>query len=214
MDVLHQFAQSPSDWSLERLVIIANQLLPQFLPSHESSHRIQEDINPRLVRHYTTSRLIDKPYKEGREARYTYRHLLQLLVVRRLQSEGYSAVSINQLTQSKSNEDLESLLQGGIQLTVETANPALAFLQNVKARSPGNIVPSLEPNSPVSSESQNSAPTNPDLLSWSRIEVFPGFEIHVRGDFIYPSSDQERKNLLHLISQYLFTLASKRRGSQ
>lgn len=214
MNTLQQFAESSSDWSLEQLVEIANQLLPQFLPSQESSHRVQEDINPRIVRHYTTTSLIDKPYKEGREARYTYRHLLQLLVVKRLQSEGYSSVSINQLTLSKSNQELESLLQGGIQLTVEAANPALAFLQQVKARHSSDPAFPIKGKPTAKPQPQNSIPQSPQALQWSRFEILSGLEIHIREDFAYPSSDQERQNLLQLISQYLLTLASKRRSQK
>lgn len=136
MHQLQQLARQNPQWSLDELVEVANQLLPQYLPDQGSDSRLQETVNARLVRHYTTQGLLDRPLKQGREARYRYRHLLQLLLLRRLLTEGYSSSSLGQALQ-KSDRDLESLLQGGAQLTMESANPALAFLAKVRDRSLG-----------------------------------------------------------------------------
>ena len=78
-------------------VKIANDLLPQFLPEEKAHTRVREEVTSRLIRHYTSQGLLDEPLKEGRVARYTYRHLLQLLVVRRLLTEGYGASAIDML---------------------------------------------------------------------------------------------------------------------
>lgn len=150
MTTLQQISQANSEWDLETFVHVANDLLPQYLPSAaDSRSRSAEAVNPRLVRYYTTQGVLDRPARQGREARYIYRHLLQLLVVRRLLAEGYSTTAIQPITIEKSNADLEALLQGGIQITVEAANPALAFLQSLKARKAPSSPP---PPSPSSSE--------------------------------------------------------------
>ena len=62
----------PGSWTgtLDDLAALANTLLPQYLPLDRSS-RTQDEVNPRLIRHYTTQGLLDPPFKEGREARYT-----------------------------------------------------------------------------------------------------------------------------------------------
>lgn len=203
---LEQFAQADPQWTLEQLVEIANDLLPQLLPEKEVNQKVHEEVNPRLVRHYTTLELIEKPIKEGREARYTYRHLLQLLVVRRLLMEGYSASSMQKMTLVKDNSELESLLQGGVAITVQAINPALAFLQQIQVRSSAPTATKL-----VSSSSPIPA-SSPPL--WIRLEILPGLEIHVREDFVYPSSTKERQKLLQLISQTLLTLFSQWRRSK
>lgn len=150
MTTLQQISQANSEWDLEAFVQVANDLLPQYLPpSADNRSRSSEAVNPRLVRYYTTQGVLDRPARQGREARYTYRHLLQLLVVRRLLVEGYSTTAIQPITIEKSSTDLEALLQGGIQITVEAANPALAFLQSIKARKAPSNPP---PPSPSSSE--------------------------------------------------------------
>lgn len=146
MTTLQQISQANSEWDLEAFVQVANDLLPQYLPpAADSRSRSAEAVNPRLVRYYTTQGVLDRPARQGREARYTYRHLLQLLVVRRLLAEGYSTTAIQPITIEKSDADLEALLQGGIQITVEAANPALAFLQSLKARKAPSSPPPPSP---------------------------------------------------------------------
>jgi DNA-binding transcriptional MerR regulator len=212
MKTLQQLAQNDPQWSLEEFVQVANNFLPQFLPNQEASSRVQEEVNPRLVRYYTTQGLLDKPLKQGREARYGYRHLLQLLVVRRLLMEGYTSTAITRLVLSKDNAELESLLQGGVKLTVQAANPALAFLEQVQKRAsplpiPATLAPTPQPTSPFSRSSTS------NITSWYRLEILPGLEIYVREDFNYPNSHQEQKNLLQMIAHHLLMLATQRRRS-
>lgn len=132
METLANLARSQPNWSLEEFVNVANELLPQYLPATKGNTRVREEINPRLVRHYTSLGMLDEPQKEGKYALYIYRHLLQILVVRRLLSEGVGANAIDRLAKEKTNAELENLLTGGVQLEVTPSNPALAYLQQLK----------------------------------------------------------------------------------
>ncbi|MGB3691515.1 MAG: MerR family transcriptional regulator [Spirulinaceae cyanobacterium] len=199
MESLNKLAQSKPHWSLSEFVEVLNNLLPQFLPVQRSHTKVRETITPRLVRHYTSQGMVDDPQKEGRYAIYTYRHLLQMLVVRRLLAEGYGASAIQNLPKTKDNSDLEALLQGGIQLTVTAANPALGFLQEIKQRQPLSKTPK------VATKKSPSGFGTTDL-KWTRLEIVPGLEIHLREDFAYPHSLQEQENLLQYIAQKLKTL--------
>jgi DNA-binding transcriptional MerR regulator len=260
MSTLQQIAQADPQWSLEEFVTVANEFLPQFLPQVDLASRVQETVNPRLVRHYTTQGVLDKPLKQGREARYVYRHLLQLLLLRRLLSEGYSAGSLLHLTVGKADQELESLLLGGAQLTVQSANPALAFLAQVRdrtllnslskkaapvpppaagpppaphlLRSPSRDLSGDLPSDPSSDPSSHelsevspdpwespalemvaleaSTPMSPPA-QWTRLEVLPGLELHVRSDFAYPGSPHEQDTLLQLIAHHLISLTRHRR---
>ncbi|MGG6295105.1 MerR family transcriptional regulator [Leptolyngbya sp. AN02str] len=212
MNTLQQISQQNSNWSLEELVAIANELLPQFLPEEKAHTRVREEVTPRLVRHYASQGMLDEPLKEGREARYTYRHLLQLLLVRRLLTEGYGASVIDTLACSKSNSDLEALLQGGVQLTLTPANPALAFLQQVQKRQPNMAhSSSMSPIPPPPVSSPPSAPA--PATQWSRQEILPGLELHVRSDFVPPTTTQEQQNLLQRTLQILTSLSPSKRRS-
>jgi DNA-binding transcriptional MerR regulator len=210
MNQLRQLATSNPTWSLDDLVAVVNDLLPQFLPDEKSHTRVREEVSPRLIRHYTSTGLLDEPLKEGREARYIYRHLLQVLLVRRLLAEGYGASAIDQLARSHTNEELEALLQGGAQLTITPANPALSFLQDIQKRQSPTL---REPASPT----YLAAPSPPPSLSppspseWLRLELLPGLELHIRRDFIYPRSSQEQQTLLQHIARTLQSFASSRK---
>ncbi len=231
MQLLQQFAQIQSQWTLEEFVEVVNELLPQFLPLPEGETRILEAVNPRLVRHYTTQGLLDKPQRSGREVRYGYRHLLQLLLLRRLLMEGYGSGAIERLSLSQSNAELEALLQGGVQLKAETANPALAFLQqiqqrqqNLDAAAPSPPLAQTDPRIPPSAAAPaaatppSAAPAAPQTVPnksqrWLRVEVLPGLELHIREDFVYPSSPYEQQNLQQLIADQLSILTPNRRRS-
>lgn len=216
--MLQELAQQDLSWSLEELVQVANELLPQFLPEEKAHSRVREDVTPRLVRHYTSQGMLDEPFKEGREARYTYRHLLQMLLVRRLLIEGYGASVIDTLARSKSNSELEALLQGGVQLTIAPANPALAFLQQVQKRQPevAQSIPKAQPPSKLSSPAPAQLPLDTSSATqWIRQEILPGLELHVRSDFVLPSTPQEQQNLLQRMLQTLTKIATlKKRASK
>lgn len=218
MNRLQQIAQQQPEMVLDRLVEVANDLLPQFLPDPNSGSRGQEPVNPRLVRHYTTQGWLDKPLKQGREARYTYRHLLQLLVLRRLLAEGYSASSIGSLIGGQANSALQDILQGGVQLKVEAANPALAFLSQIRDRGASSRPhPSQPPRSAVpvppvaSTPAQVPLPVAPSICTpqvWTHIEILDGLELQVHRDFVVPTTAHERDNLLQLIADRLTQLSS------
>ena len=199
--MLQQIAEQQPEMVLDRFVEVTNDLLSQFLPSQGSGGRGQEPVNPRLVRYYTTQGWLDRPLKQGREARYTYRHLLQLLVLRRLLAEGYSASSIAGLIDGQGQGVLENLLQGGAQLTLEAANPALAFLADIRDRREGSAsAPS--PGSPAP------PPSPPE--TWTRLPLTDGLELHLRSDFRPPATPDQRDRLLQRIADHLAHLQSQR----
>jgi DNA-binding transcriptional MerR regulator len=219
MSELQQLAQGDRRWSLEEFVDVANQLLPQYLPQQDADIRVSEAVNPRLVRHYTTQGLVDKPHRQGREARYTYRHLIQLLLLKKLLSEGYSIGSLTTLMLNKPDSELEALLLGGAKLTVETANPALAFLSKVRQRSAAASPKRVEAPPPPAAAQLRLSSAAPPLSAapvppsehWLRVDLLPGLELHVRQDFALPRSPQEREALLQLIAQRLTDLHSSQR---
>ncbi len=192
MSLLSEIAQSQPNWLLEEFVDVANKLLPDYLPTGKSKTKVRDEVNPRLVRHYASQGLIDEPLKEGKYAIYTYRHLLQLVLLRRLLSEGLNTSAISALTTVKSNSELENLLTGGVQVAITPANPALAYLQQLKKNN-------------VSAYRNSSKPTMASVRlnasQWQRIEVLPGLEIHIRADFHYPTTPSEKELLKQQLLQ-------------
>lgn len=193
----------PEDWNgnLDELVEAANRFLPDILPL-DKSRRGKEDINARLVRHYTSGRLLDEPLKQGREARYTRRHLLQLLVLRRLMAAGHGAAALHHVLRGKNTEELEALLTGEVQLGVQASNPALDYLEQLKRdRSPASPAPAAAPARP--------APvTHPAAESYTRLTLAPGLEFHVRAGARLPNSKLEQDRLARALLDALDRLRS------
>lgn len=189
-------------WNLEELVAEANRQLPRFLPDGRRDSRFREEVNPRLVRHYAGLRLLDDPEKEGKEARYTRRHLLQLLVLRRLLAEGYATSAISALT-FRPDEALEAILESGPPMLSPApliSNPAMDYLRGLA--SPGAAPP---PQSwfgpPASRPKQSSAPSRPE--TWSRVRLREGLEMHVSDRFVAPRTAAEREHLMRTFEQAL-----------
>ncbi|GGR35932.1 MerR family transcriptional regulator [Deinococcus ruber] len=200
----------PNPWSgnLDELAQLANSLLPQYLPLDRSS-RTQDEVNPRLIRHYTTQGLLDPPLKEGREARYTRRHLLQLLTLRRLMTEGHSAQALQSLLSRQSDDALEALLVGKSQLQVQTSNPALDYLEALK-RPLSSSAPVARAALPPPSQSPSPLlPPAVDMPSrYTRVTLAPGIEVHISRDARLPKTPAEQDALARQVVQALTTLRS------
>jgi DNA-binding transcriptional MerR regulator len=54
--------------------------------------------NERLLRHYVSIGVVDKPAREGRDALYGFRHLVQFVAARRLLAEGFPLAKIANYT--------------------------------------------------------------------------------------------------------------------
>lgn len=169
----------PLKLSLEELVAAANHFLPDVLPPDISDQRIKEELTPRLVRHYTSQGTLDEPLKEGREARYTYRHLLQLLALRRLQAEGYRTGTVTPLTLTLTEPELESLVTGQAQVELAPAqNSALDFLQGLRAG------PSASHPDPKAVPHTSGSATR--VTRWTHYKLAPGLVLRVRDDYRAP----------------------------
>ena len=125
MLLLRELKQSGRAYTLAELVEITNRLLPLLLPADRASSKLNEEVNPRLVRNLGTLAVLDEPLRVGRESRYLYRHLLQLLVTRRLMAQGHTTGAIKTLMSGATDEELEAVLEGGARLSVAPHSSAL-----------------------------------------------------------------------------------------
>ena len=74
--------------------------------------------NERLVRYYVTVQVLDKPTRVGRDASYQYRHLLQLLIARRMLDKGFNLATIAEHNQKASTSELaEKLISRDLEIT-------------------------------------------------------------------------------------------------
>ncbi len=96
-----------AEFSLDELSETAARLLRQE-GTRVDDGRVAGAPDGRAIRFYQTLGVLDKPLRyDGRRAVYGYRHLLQILAVKRLQAEGYPLGMIQSSLPAKSTDDLE-----------------------------------------------------------------------------------------------------------
>ena len=172
-----------------------------------------EPLTPRTVRLYATKGLIDQPGRQGRNAVYSQRHLLQLLLIRGLARRGLSlsaiaprvAVSNDELQQQW--ERLEHSSQPHI--TDSQTNDALDFLNTLQAKPAsaeegdtpflaGFSVP-LQHYSRSAKEALNRRifasrkGGRSGFGRWYRIVLAPGVELHLEETASIPPAGSQRQ---------------------
>jgi DNA-binding transcriptional MerR regulator len=165
----------------------------------------------RTLRYYLAEGLLSSATdKQGTASVFGYLHLLQLLVVKKLQSEHLPIRKIKELVDGRTERELERLL--GLDAKAGAKNEALSYLEKLLTRSTSpasasrnqNFAsPAASINSPrnLANQQRQSAPSSP--ATWERVEIEPGLELHVRGDYAPPVETKGVRRLTRLILNVL-----------
>jgi DNA-binding transcriptional MerR regulator len=103
-------------------------------------------ITVRLVRYYATEGVIDKPDRLGREAMYQYKHLLQLVLARKLSDHGAMLADIKQLMVGQNETELDLKLRGPVEKLLNEMKHRRSLAMTKQAKH------SLEPSPPPNRE--------------------------------------------------------------
>ena len=169
-----------SSLTMSQFISILREQLPQVAPT-QTKYRVTEMPSERTIRFYTANSLVDKPVaRQGAHARYGYRHLLQVMAIKYLQSQYLPLVKIRSLVENISNRDLELLIpeigpvtaaHRGIaradRMVIENSFLAQSFTFNAQQPKRGN----------ATVDHISDTGELPD--TWRRIEIGPGIELHV-----------------------------------
>src|SRR5512145_1446950 len=112
-DLLHFFdpLRDRQELSLGELVDAVVQWIPA-VAGRQGRYKVAEIPSERTIRYYTASGIIDRPLRFlGTRAVYGYRHLLQVLVVKALQSRDLPLRKIRAMIAGRPNGYLEAILQ-------------------------------------------------------------------------------------------------------
>jgi DNA-binding transcriptional MerR regulator len=181
-----------SDLKMEELLNIANSFVGVIAPV-QPSDRVAETLNERNLRYYISEGLVDRPLgKEGVSALYGYRHLLQILALKRLQVEYLPVKRIKEILPQATNEELESIALGGRpSCATQGRDRALSYLDSLlpdASRAATENIPRRHPE-PQSFAAHLRAPQakfepgTPDkATSWERFILDDGIEMHIRSD--------------------------------
>jgi DNA-binding transcriptional MerR regulator len=169
-----------SSFTLAQYLGILREQIPQVAPS-QTRYRVTVTPSERTIRFYTTNKLVDKPASgPGGTARYGYRHLLQVLAIKYLQSQYLPLVKIRSLVENVSNRDLEGLIPA----ISPAAATHRAIAREDRTVAEGSFLPKVFSFDPpqatperagVGAFIDSSATDN----TWRHIEVGPGIELHV-----------------------------------
>lgn len=222
--------QIRQDWSggIDALVEEANRWLDELLPA-ERSLRAKDEVNARLVRHYTTVGLLSAPRREGREARYDRHHLLQLLALRRLMADGLSGHALTATLGKADEPTLERLALHGVgqrdELPAGTTS-ALSYLRTLRdgerqghdreaatARLQFAISSPAPPAQDVEKAPLESAP-EPQVQTLSRIVLRKGLELVMAEGTPLPTSEEAWNTLLAEVRRALVDVQQPRKRRQ
>jgi len=162
----------------------------------------------RTLRYYLAEGLISPAAeKQGTASVFGYPHLLQLLVVKKLQSEHLPIRKIKELVGGRTERELERLL--GLDTSAGAKHEAHSYLEKLltgstspsasaaRSQSPAGRTADTARPAPNLSPARPSTPTG--QATWARVEIEPGLELHVRGDYAPPAETKNVRRLTRLI---------------
>lgn len=173
---------------------------------------VSEMPDERTLRYYLAEGLLSPASeKQGTASVFGYVHLLQLLVVKKLQSEHLPIRKIKEIVDARTQTELERLL--GLDAKAGAKHEAHSYLEKLLTRStsPASASaprsqnlhsPAAALNKPApASAPRQTAPSSP--ATWERVEIEPGLELHVRGDYAPPAETKEARRLARMILSIL-----------
>jgi len=186
------------DLRLDELLDAANILMEAVAPV-QPSDRVTETLSERTLRYYISQGLVDRPSgKEGASALYGYRHLLQLLALKRLQASYLPVKKIREIVPESTNDALRVIISGGEHhrpmatgslASTFSRDSAIAFLDSIaqdqavtRSSCSPKAPPPSSPASGMQSPSATAESTPPAAQSWERYVLDDGIELHIRSD--------------------------------
>jgi len=203
------------DLSMDDLVHLAAEVVPRVVAG-QRGHKVTEVPDARTIRYYITEGLVGRPGGSGGSAAvYGYRHLLQIVAIKALQSEFVPIREIKKAIGSLSVEKLQAQLEkwaGHRPLEGQASSWAPAWQQTLVREAPAefSVDPDADPEQRLGAarrfllglrSGRADAPAESLRVAlgadensqaaptgWHRFELFPGIELHVREGTEVPDS--------------------------
>jgi hypothetical protein len=124
------------------------------------------DVNPneRLVRHYVSLGILDRPTREGKEAIYRYHHIIQYLAARSLARDGWPLAKVAEQVAMSSDDILHSLIEATHPSVLEETLPSSAAELVAKYKAQG-----IKADPKRTLESTKQIARSPNLLSEEQV---------------------------------------------
>jgi len=116
---------------VDDLALVADSVLSAIGASGDEDG--QGSVNPRLIRDYTQRGILSRPERQGKEAVYSYKHLVELVAARVLLGDGWPLAKVSVYVSSTRLEDLLSLATPR-----NPAKSAMRAIRDIRERSAGH----------------------------------------------------------------------------
>ena len=178
----------------------AARILAESGAARQGRGTVTELPDERTVRYYLAEGLIPTAEeKRGTASVFGFRHLLQLLVVKKLQAEGLPIRAIRELVTGKTERQLERLLgvEQGQASGAAARGEALSYLESLLRKSPSAPLPSAAtpPQAFAPQSASLASPSAAPRETWARVELEPGLELHVSDSYRAPQGEGALRRL-------------------
>lgn len=180
---------------------------------------VSELPDERTIRYYLAEGLIPPAEeKQGTASVFGYKHLLQLLVVKKLQAEHLPIRKIRDLVDGRTERELERLL--GTEGGEATKNEALSYLEKLLTKAPAQASPAqaFRQSAPVEAMHRAASVASPapqmsesHMGRWARVEIEPGLELHVHDQYQPPRESKGLRRLTQLLLRIIESHGQKAR---
>ena len=176
----------------------AARILAESGAARQGRGTVTELPDERTVRYYLAEGLIPTAEeKQGTASVFGFRHLLQLLVVKKLQAEGLPIRAIRELVTGKTERQLGRLLgvENGQASGPAARGEALSYLESLLQKSPSAPLPSSPPPPQASQSAPLASPAAAPGGTWARVELEPGLAVHVSDGYRAPQGEGALRRL-------------------
>jgi DNA-binding transcriptional MerR regulator len=199
----------------------AARILAESGAARQGRGTVTELPDERTVRYYLAEGLIPPAEeKQGTASVFEFRHLLQLLVVKKLQADGLPIRAIRELVTGKTERQLGRLLgaEQGQSPGAPRSGPggeALSYLESLLRKGPSAPLPSAPPPQAAQAPPPSSF-SGPPLASpretWARVELEPGLEVHVSDAYRAPQGEGALRRLSQIFLEVLRARGAREPG--
>ena len=170
----------------------------------------------RTIRYYLSEGLLAPAEdKHGTASVFGYLHLLQLLVIKKLQAEHLPIRKIKELVAGRTERELERLM--GVDEKRKDKNEAISYLESLltsrgsaSSPTPKSSMPQQNLYAPQAAPQPVRPRVSAGGATWARVEIEPGLEVHVRDDYEPPREARKIERLATAIIQSISRMLGKR----
>lgn len=199
--------------TLDNLVTEAARIIPHFA-GEQRKYRVTVYPDERTVRYYINQGLVDRPSaSQGNPARFTYRHLLQILAVKHLQAQYLPLIKIREILSGLPEKKMEEIITGTEEL------PQAQFNISSPRRRQHSLISRDAPdiNYPIERDMKSHRPPIECLREsynayeeWFRVSVAEGIELSVRSGAIRGSREEKKEVIEKLAAKIRIYLENEK----